>query len=44
VAAPAGTTKMMRPYLFADGLRTRILPPTHGDPSGVRGAVWLWKN
>jgi fructokinase len=23
-------------------LRTRLLPPLHGDASGVRGAAWLW--
>jgi len=21
---------------------TRLLPPLHGDASGVRGAAWLW--
>jgi len=21
---------------------TRLLPPRHGDSSGVRGAAWLW--
>jgi hypothetical protein len=21
---------------------TRLLPPRHGDASGVRGAAWLW--
>jgi len=31
-----------RPYVFSDDLRTRILPPVHGDSSGVRGAAWLW--
>jgi len=29
-------------YLFSDTLRTRIVPPLHGDSSGVRGAAWLW--
>ena len=29
-------------YVFSDDLRTRILPPVHGDASGVRGAAWLW--
>ncbi len=29
-------------YLFSDTLRTRIVPPRHGDSSGVRGAAWLW--
>jgi fructokinase len=29
-------------YVFSDELQTRILPPMHGDSSGVRGAAWLW--
>jgi fructokinase len=29
-------------HLFSDGVATRILPPVHGDASGVRGAAWLW--
>jgi predicted NBD/HSP70 family sugar kinase len=29
--------------VFSDSVRTRVLPPTHGDSSGVRGAAWLWK-
>lgn len=29
-------------YVFSDTVRTRILPPEHGDSSGVRGAAWLW--
>jgi fructokinase len=24
------------------GVRTRLVPPHHGDSSGVRGAAWLW--
>ena len=31
-----------RAHVFSDDLRTRILPPAHGDSSGVRGAAWLW--
>lgn len=30
------------PHVFSDSFYTRILPPTHGDSSGVRGAAWLW--
>lgn len=30
------------PHVFSDVFYTRILPPTHGDSSGVRGAAWLW--
>ena len=33
---------LIRPWIFCDGLATRILPPVHGDASGVRGAAWLW--
>ncbi|WP_275096016.1 ROK family protein [Sedimenticola hydrogenitrophicus] len=29
-------------YIFSDVVRTRLLPPQHGDASGVRGAAWLW--
>ncbi|WP_260295354.1 ROK family protein [Sedimenticola hydrogenitrophicus] len=29
-------------YIFSDVVRTRLLPPRHGDASGVRGAAWLW--
>ncbi len=28
--------------VFSDEVRTRLLPPMHGDSSGVRGAAWLW--
>lgn len=31
-----------RPHVFSDTLYTRIVPPRHGDSSGVRGAAWLW--
>jgi len=33
---------LMQPYIFSDHIATRILPPRHGDSSGVRGAAWLW--
>lgn len=29
-------------YIFSDRADTRLLPPRHGDSSGVRGAAWLW--
>lgn len=29
-------------YVFSDRVDTRVLPPRHGDSSGVRGAAWLW--
>lgn len=30
-------------YVFSDQVNTRLLPPVHGDSSGVRGAAWLWQ-
>jgi fructokinase len=29
-------------YVFSDRVDTRLVPPVHGDSSGVRGAAWLW--
>jgi RimJ/RimL family protein N-acetyltransferase len=29
-------------HVFSDEVRTRLVPPKHGDSSGVRGAAWLW--
>jgi fructokinase len=29
-------------YVFSDSVATRLVPPAHGDSSGVRGAAWLW--
>jgi fructokinase len=29
-------------YVFSDRVTTRLVPPMHGDSSGVRGAAWLW--
>jgi fructokinase len=29
-------------FVFSDSVHTRLLPPVHGDSSGVRGAAWLW--
>jgi predicted NBD/HSP70 family sugar kinase len=31
-------------YVFSDEVRTRLVPPAHGDASGVRGAAWLWND
>lgn len=28
-------------WVFSDRVDTRLLPPAHGDSSGVRGAAWL---
>ena len=30
-------------YVFSDRVDTRLVPPVHGDSSGVRGAAWLWE-
>ena len=35
--------RLWRPYIFSDEVVTRLLPPVHGDASGVRGAAWLWR-
>ena len=29
-------------HVFSDRVATKLLPPVHGDSSGVRGAAWLW--
>jgi fructokinase len=29
------------PFLFAERVQTRLVPPRYGDASGVRGAAWL---
>lgn len=31
-------------YVFSDRVDTKLVPPMHGDSSGVRGAAWLWPN
>jgi fructokinase len=31
-------------HVFAGQVRTRLLPPVHGDASGVRGAARLWES
>ncbi|HXY99566.1 MAG TPA: ROK family protein [Stellaceae bacterium] len=30
-------------HVFSDTIATRLVPPRHGDASGVRGAAWLWE-
>jgi fructokinase len=35
--------RLWRQYIFSDHVVTRLLPPVHGDSSGVRGAAWLWR-
>jgi fructokinase len=34
--------ELWRRFVFSDTVETRLLPPKHGDSSGVRGAAWLW--
>jgi fructokinase len=29
-------------HVFSHQIYTKIVPPKHGDSSGVRGAAWLW--
>jgi fructokinase len=29
-------------WVFSDRVDTKLVPPRHGDASGVRGAAWLW--
>jgi fructokinase len=31
-------------HVFSDRVVTRLVPPLHGDSSGVRGAAWLWND
>ena len=33
--------ELLPKYVFSDVVRTRVVPPMHGDSSGVRGAAWL---
>ena len=38
----ASVPRLWGRYVFSDVVRTRLLPPRHGDSGGVRGAAWLW--
>ena len=38
----SNAARLCKEFVFSDDLRTRIVPPAHGDSSGVRGAAWLW--
>jgi len=33
--------KIWHQYIFSDHINTKLLPPIHGDSSGVRGAAWI---
>jgi len=35
--------ELWQSYIFSDEIRTKLLPPVHGDSSGVFGAAWLWE-
>ena len=35
--------RLWEQWIFSDRVVTRIVPPLHGDSSGVRGAAWLWQ-
>jgi predicted NBD/HSP70 family sugar kinase len=37
-----GVPELWQRWVFSDRVDTRLLPPRHGDSSGVRGAAWLW--
>jgi fructokinase len=34
--------RLWEAWVFSDRVATRLVPPRHGDSSGVRGAAWLW--
>ncbi len=40
----ARVPELWKRYVFSEpeSIATRLLPPKHGDSSGVRGAAWLW--
>jgi fructokinase len=35
---------LLERYVFSDRVATPVVPPAHGDSSGVRGAAWLWED
>lgn len=36
--------RLWKEFIFSDAVATRLVPPVHGDASGVRGAAWLWND
>jgi fructokinase len=38
----ASVPRLWQRHVFSDRVDTRLVPPKHGDSSGVRGAAWLW--
>ncbi len=39
----AAVPRLWGRHVFSDRVATRLVPPAHGDASGVRGAAWLWE-
>jgi predicted NBD/HSP70 family sugar kinase len=39
----AAVPRLWTRWVFSDRVDTRLVPPAHGDASGVRGAAWLWE-
>ena len=41
----ARVPELWKGYVFSEPekIATKLLPPKHGDSSGVRGAAWLWE-
>jgi fructokinase len=35
--------RRLHAHVFGGEVETAVLPPRHGDSSGVRGAAWLWR-
>lgn len=38
----ANVPRLWSRWVFSDRVDTLLLPPRHGNASGVRGAAWLW--
>lgn len=38
----ANVPRLWSSFVFSDRVDTALVPPRHGDSSGVRGAAWLW--
>jgi len=38
----ANVPRLLPRFVFSDRVDTALVPPRHGDSSGVRGAAWLW--
>ena len=34
--------RLLPRFVFSDRVDTALMPPKHGDSSGVKGAAWLW--